>query len=71
MSTSLVPHCWFLEPKVLHSFENIFHVDLMKELQKYKKKNSQWLFEIIHIIRFEMRMDSRINLKIFLGYDIN
>ena len=32
---------------------------------------SQWLFELIHIIRFEMRMDSRINLKIFLGYDIN
>ena len=32
---------------------------------------SQWLFEIIHISRFEMRMDSRINLKIFLGYDIN
>ena len=32
---------------------------------------SRWLFEIIHIIRFEMRMDSRINLKIFLGYDIN
>ena len=36
-----------------------------------KKKISRWLFEIIHIIRFEMRMDRRINLKIFLGYDIN
>ena len=36
-----------------------------------KKFFSRWLFEIIHIIRFEMRMDSRINLKIFLGDDIN
>ena len=36
-----------------------------------KKKISRWLFEIIHIIRFEMHMDRRINLKIFLGYDIN
>ena len=35
------------------------------------KKKSLWLFEIIHIIRFEMHMDSRINLKISLGYDIN
>ena len=32
---------------------------------------SRWLFEIIQIIRFEMCMDSRINLKIFLGHDIN
>ena len=32
---------------------------------------SQWLFEIIHIIGFEMRIDSRIILKIFLGYDIS
>jgi hypothetical protein len=24
---------------------------------KKKKKNSQWLFEIIHILRFEMLMD--------------
>ena len=64
---------WSLEigKKVLHSFDNVFHVYLMNGLQKYKKKISRWLFEIIHIIRFEMRMDSWINLKIFLGYDIN
>ena len=41
----------------------------------YKKMQifffSRWLFEIIHIIRFEMHMDGRINLKIFLGYNIN
>ena len=43
----------------------------MNGLEKCQKKKSRWLFEIIHIIRFEMRMDSRINLKIFLGYDIN
>ena len=36
-----------------------------------KKILSRWLFEIIHIIRFEMRMDIWINSKIFLGYDIN
>ena len=41
-------------------------------IAKISKKNfSRWLFEIIHIIRFEMHMDRRINLKIFLGYDIN
>ena len=69
-------HCWNIEPrnrkKFLDSFDNVFHVYLMNGLQKYiKKKKSRWLFEIIHIIRFEMRMDRRINLKIFLGYDIN
>ena len=32
---------------------------------------SRWLFFKIHFIRFEMHMDGRINLKIFLGYDIN
>ena len=41
--------------KVLGSFDNIFHVYLMNGLQKYKKKKiSRWLFEIIHIIRFEI-----------------
>ena len=41
------------------------------DCKNIKKKISRWLFEIIHIIRFEMNMDRRINLKIFLGYDIN
>ena len=66
-------HCWFLEPwnreKSLRVIWQHFSCLLMNGLQKYiKKKKSRWLFEIIHIICFEMRMD---NLKIFLGYDIN
>ena len=36
-----------------------------------KKKNSRWLFEIIHIIRFEIWDLRSRDLKIFLGYDIN
>ena len=35
-------HCWYIEPrnreKVLHSFDNVFHVYLMNGLQKYKQK---------------------------------
>ena len=41
----------------IKTFDNIFHVDLMRGLQKCVKKNSRWLFEIIHIIHFEMHMD--------------
>ena len=64
-------HSWFLEPWN-RKFDNVFHICLMNGLQKYQKKIfSWWLFEIIHIIGFEMRMDSRINLKIFFGYDID
>ena len=35
------------------------------------KKKSRWLFEIIHIIRFEIWDLRSRDLKIFLGYDIN
>ena len=73
---------WFWNPlffhyleigkKVLHLFNNIFHVYLMNGLQKYiKKKISRWLFEIIQIIRFEIWDLRSRDLKIFLGYDIN
>ena len=40
--------------KVLHTFDNFFPVYLINGLQKFF---SQWLFEIIHIILFEMHMD--------------
>ena len=40
--------------KVFGAFYNVFNVDLMSRLQK--NKNSRCLFEIIHIIRFEMHM---------------
>ena len=43
----------------------------MNGLQKYKKKISRWLFEIIHIIRFEIWDLRSTDLKIFLAYDIN
>ena len=66
-------HCWFLEPwnreKVLHSFDNIFHVYLMNGLQKYQKKfflHGGFLRYVIHIIHFEIW-----DLKKILGYDIN
>ena len=36
-----------------------------------KKIFSRWLFEIIHIIRFEIWDLRSTDLKIFLGYDIN
>ena len=36
-----------------------------------KKFFSRWLFEIIHIIRFEIWDLRSRDLKIFLGYDIN
>ena len=36
-----------------------------------KKIFSRWLFEIIHIIRFEIWDLRSRDLKIFLGYDIN
>ena len=71
-------HCWFLEPwnreKSLKLIWKHFSCLLDEWNVKISKKNfffSLWLFEMIHIIRFEMRMDSRINLKIFLGDDIN
>ena len=44
----------------IKTFDNIFHVDLMRGLQKCEKEISQWLFEIIHIIHFEMDID-RLN----------
>ena len=53
-------HCvcfWSIEiPKIVFAtFDNvIFHVYLMSGLQKNAKKKSRWLFEIIHIIRFEI-----------------
>ena len=48
-------HCMFLVHWNRH-----FHVNLMRGLPKNAKKKSQWLFEIIQIIRFEMHMD-RLN----------
>ena len=45
--------------KVFGAFDNVFHDYSMSGLQKKckKKRISQWLFEIIHIICFEMHMD--------------
>ena len=70
-------HRWYIEPrnreKVLHSFDNVFHVYLMNWLQKYQKKIFfwRWLFEINHIIRFEIWDLRSRDLKKILGYDIN
>ena len=65
-------HCWYIEPwnreKSLTLIWQRFSCLLDEWIAKNIKKSSRWLFEIIHIIRFEMRMDSRINLKIILGY---
>ena len=42
------------------------------DCKNIKKKNfSRWLFEIIHIIRFEIWDLRSRDLKKFLGYDIN
>ena len=66
-------HCWFLEPwnreKSLTLIWQRFSYLLDEWIAKISKKKI--FFEIINIIHSEMRMDSWINLKIFLGYDIN
>ena len=41
------------------------------DCKNIKKKISQWLFEIIHIIRFEIWDLRSRDLKKFYGYDIN
>ena len=70
-------HCWFLEPWNKEESLTLIWQRFSCILNEWIKKMSKiiffswWLFEIIHIIRFEMRMASRINLKIFLGFDIN
>ena len=63
MTLGLLSHPWFLEPwnrqKSLQHIWQRFSYLLDKWIAKISKKNffSRWLFEIIHIIRFEMRMD--------------
>ncbi len=58
----LQTHCWFLEhwnrQKSLTNIWQYFSSYLMNGLQKYiYKKKLRWLFEVIHIIGFEMHMD--------------
>ena len=59
-------HCWYIEPrnreKSLTLIWQRFSCLLDEWIAKISKKNffSRWLFKIIHIIRFEMPMDSQI-----------
>ena len=69
-------HCWYIEPenreKNLRLIWQCFSCLLDEWIAKMsKKKISRWLFEIIHIIRFEIWDLRPRDLKIFLGYDIN
>ena len=69
-------HCWYIEPrnreKSLRLIWQRFSCLLDEWIAKIsKKKFSRWLFEIIHIIRFEIWDLRSRDLKIFLGYDIN
>ena len=70
-------HCWYIEPRnreksltlIWQRFSCLFDEWIAKIWKK--KFFSQWLFEIIHIIRFEIWDLRSRDLKIFLGYDIN
>ena len=70
-------HCWYIEPrnreKSLTLIWQRFSCLLDEWIAKISKKKifSRWLFEIIHIIRFEIWDLRSRDLKIFLGYDIN
>ena len=65
-------HCWYIKPrnreKSLRLIWQRFSCLLDEWIAKISKKKifSRWLFEIIHIIRFEIW-----GLKKFFGYDIN
>ena len=68
-------HCWFLEPWNREKSHRLIWQHFSCLLDEWiakihtKKKISRWVFEIIHIIRFEI-WDLEI-WKYFLGYDIN
>ena len=69
-------HCWYIEPrnkeKSLRLIWQGFSCLLDEWIAKIsKKKISRWLFEIIHIICFQIWDLRSRDLKIFLGYDIN
>ena len=70
-------HCWYIEPrnreKSLTLIWQRFSCLLDECIAKISKKKifSRWLFEIIHIIRFEIWDLRSRDLKKFLGYDIN
>ena len=70
-------HRMFLEhwnrQKILSNIRQRFSCLLDEWIAKISKKKifSRWLFEIIHIIRFEIWDLRSRDLKIFLGYDIN
>ena len=72
-----LPHLWYIEPqnreKSLTLIWQHFSCLLDEWIAKISKKKSfsRWLFEIIHIIRFEIWDLRSRDLKIFLGYDIN
>ena len=58
---ALTIHCWFLEPwnkqkSIIHIWQR-FSCLLDKWIAKILKEKKRWLFEKIHIIRFEMCMD--------------
>ena len=58
--------------KVFVIFDNVFHVYLMGELQKFAKKYFSCFFffkSTLSILR--CTWTGRVNLKIFLGYNIN
>ena len=66
-------HCWYIEPwnreKILRLIWQCFSCLLDEWIAKiWKKKNSRWLFEIIHIIRFEIWDLKSRDLKKNLGY---
>ena len=70
-------HCWYIEPrnreKSLRLIWQRFSCLLDEWIAKISKKKffSRWLFEIIHIIRFEIWDLRSRDLKKVLGYDIN
>ena len=69
-------HCWYIEPrnreKSLTLIWQRFSCLLDEWIAKIsKKKISRWVFEIIHIIHFEIWDLRSRYLKIFLGYGIN
>ena len=76
-TTAHTVHCWFLEPwnseNSLTLIWQLFSCLLDEWIAKIYKIFffSRWLFEIIHIIRFEIWDLRSRDLKKFLGYDIN
>ena len=69
-------HSWYVEPWNREKSLRLIWQRFSRLLDEWIAKISQfffsrWLFEIIHIIRFEIWDLRSRDLKIFLGYDMN